>query len=72
VHLGDAEAGGDLRLGQALEKSQVDDQLLAGRQLRQHRRQRRPPLGVVELGVVRAEARAERLTIGIAAGRGVV
>ena len=55
LHLGDADAGRDLRLGQFLHEPQAQDQALARRQLRDHRRHRGVELDQLVAALLAAE-----------------
>ena len=76
VHLGDAELGGDLRLGQVAEEAQRDDLLFAWGQLGDQRPERFPVFHVLHVRVEVAEQVTQLggglLTLGVLQARLVV
>src|SRR3954468_2400500 len=72
VHLADAEAAGDLGLGEALEEPKMEDDLLSSRKLGDQWRQGDAMFDAGEKGIVLAELAGQALILLVARGtRGV-
>src|SRR5438270_285832 len=71
VHLADAEAPGDLRLGEPLEEAQVEDGLFPPRELGDEGGERDPVLDALEGGVVLPQLAGQGLGVLLAAAGGV-
>src|SRR5207248_4624968 len=72
VHLADAEAIGDLGLGQAFEEPEVEDDLLPPREFGDQRRERDPVLDAGEQRVLTAELAGQALVLVVACRTGRV